>query len=123
MEGFIRNIVEKARENKYFREVLESGKNTQIVVMSIGAGEEIGEETHADNDQVLYMVEGEGKAILDQEEQIFGAGDIFLVRAGTQHNFINTGRVELKIITSYSPPHHPPGTIHKTKKEAERAEY
>lgn len=123
MKGYVQNIVKRARENKYFREVLESGKNTQIVVMNISAGDEIGKETHTDNDQVLYMVDGEGKAILDGEEQIFEAGDIFLVNAGTEHNFINTGKSNLKIITTYSPPHHPPGTIHKTKKEAELAEY
>lgn len=123
MKGYIQNIVEKARQNKYFREVLESGKHTQIVVMNLGVGEEIGAETHPDNDQILYMVEGEGKAILDGTEQTFSKGDIFLVRAGVHHNFINTGSTALKIITTYSPPHHPQGTIHKTKEEAAGAEY
>jgi len=123
MKGFVDDASKKAKENSYFRSVLETGEHTQIVLMSIKPGEEIGEETHEDNDQVLYFVEGEGKAVLNGEEVQFGEGDIFLVNAGTKHNFINTGQTDLKIITTYSPPHHPPGTIHKTKEEADAAEY
>jgi mannose-6-phosphate isomerase-like protein (cupin superfamily) len=68
-------------------------------------------------------VGGVGKAVLNGEEVNFDEDDIFLVRAGVRHNFINTGKGDLKIITAYSPPHHPDGTIHKTKQEAEKAEY
>jgi mannose-6-phosphate isomerase-like protein (cupin superfamily) len=123
MKGYIHDILDKALENTYFRQVLETGKHTQIVVMSIPAGDEIGMETHKDNDQVLYFVQGQGKAILDGEEKEFKKDDIFLVKAGTEHNFINTGNEDLKIITAYSPQHHPPGTIHKTKQEAAKANY
>ena len=80
-------------------------------------------ETHPDNDQVLYFVDGEGKAILSGEEAVIKKGDLVLVKAGTEHNFINTGDEDLKIITTYSPPHHPAGTIHKTKEEASQASY
>src|SRR3990172_1109308 len=107
MKGYIHDISDKARENTYFRQVLETGKHTQIVVMSIPEGGEIGTEVHPDTDQVLYFVSGEGK------------DDVVLVNAGTRHNFINTGTSDLKIITAYSPPHHPPATIHKTKAEAD----
>lgn len=123
MQGFIQNIVGRAKTNTFFREVLENGQHTQIVIMSIPPGGEIGDEVHPDNDQILFLVEGTGKVILNGEEAHYSSGDIVLVRAGVRHNFINTGTSGLKIITTYSPPHHPDGTIHKTKAEAERAEY
>ncbi len=123
MKEFIADIVDKARENTYFRQVITTGEHTQIVVMSISPGEEIGEEVHPDTDQVLYFVEGEGKAMLEGTETPFDEDDIFLVHAGTRHNFINTGDRDLKIITAYSPPHHPDGTIHKTKAEVAAANY
>lgn len=123
MKGYIHDISEQARENSYFRQVLETGAHTQIVVMSIPSGGEIGEETHPDTDQVLYFVSGEGKAVLNGEEVNITKDDVVLVNAGTKHNFINTGKNELKIITAYSPPHHPEGTIHKTKAEAGNAGY
>lgn len=118
----IKNIKEKALENTYFRQVLETGKNTQVVIMSIPKGGEIGSETHPENDQVLYLVEGQGRVVLDGVEAVFEKGDLVLVKAGTVHNFINSGERDMKIITTYSPPHHPDGTIHKTKEEAEKSD-
>jgi mannose-6-phosphate isomerase-like protein (cupin superfamily) len=119
----IKDIKEKAKSNTNFRHVLETGKYTQVVIMSIPVGGEIGEEIHSDTDQVLYCVEGEGKVILDGKEDIFKEDDLVLVEAGTKHNFTNTGDEDMKIITFYSPPHHPQGTIHQTKKEAEKVNY
>lgn len=123
MQGYIHDIKEKALENDNFRKVLETGKNTQIVVMSIPPGGDIGEEVHKDTDQVLYFVQGSGKAVLGGEEKEIKKDDVILVHMGTKHNFINTGQEDLKIITAYSPPHHPEGTIHKTKEEADKAGY
>ncbi len=123
MINLIKNIKQQAKENTYFRHVLETGANTQVVIMSIPIGGEIGEEVHNDNDQVLYLVEGVGKVVLEGQEEIFEKNDLVLVRAGTKHNFINTGEADMKIITTYSPPHHPDGIIHKTKEEAENAHY
>lgn len=123
MNGKIGNIKDKALQNIYFREVLETGKHTQVVLMSIPGGSEIGEETHTDSDQILYCVEGNGKVILNHQESPFEEGDLVLVNADTVHNFINTGVTDMKIITTYSPPHHPVGTIHKTKEEAQKANY
>lgn len=123
MKNLLQNLTQQARENEYFRRVLATGKHTQVVIMSIPAGGEIGEETHADNDQVLYLIEGEGAAILDGERASYKTGDLVLVEAGTKHNFVNTGEVPLKIITMYSPAHHPDGTVHKTKEEADKAGY
>lgn len=123
MKNLIKNIKEKAKQNTYFREVLETGEKTQIVIMSIPAGGEIGMEVHEDSDQVIYLVDGRGEVILDDEKEVFEKGDIVLVREGTKHNFINTGNEDLKIITTYSPPHHPQGTIHKNKADAQKADY
>lgn len=123
MKGVIEDITSKAITNEYFRQVLETGKNTQVVIMSIPANSEIGSETHNENDQVLFLVEGEGKIVLDGQEKPFRKGDLVLVNAGVEHNFITVGSTPMKIITTYSPPHHPEGTIHKTKEEAEAAHY
>ena len=118
MTGVVANIKDKALKNDYFREVLETGEHTQVVVMSLLPGEEIGAETHTDNDQVLFCVSGTGKVVLNGEETSFQEGDLVLVHSGTLHNFINSGATSMKIITTYSPAHHPQGTIHKTKAEA-----
>jgi len=115
------HIRQRALENTYFRQVLVTGKNTQIVIMHIPAGGEIGEETHNENDQVLYLVSGEGTVYLNGEAYEYETGDIVLVPAGTRHNFVASSDQPLKIITTYSPPHHPDGTVHKTKAEAEAA--
>ena len=115
------NINKQAIDNDYFRRVLATGKHVQVVIMSIEIGGEIGEEIHADNDQVLYLVSGQGRVILDGKDKPFKEGDLVLVPAGTKHNFITTGSEPMKIITTYSPPHHPDGTIHKTKAEADAA--
>lgn len=119
----IKNILQKAKSNLFFREVLETGKHTQVVVMSIKVGQDIGEEVHPDNDQILFLAEGKGEAVLEDKNEAFEEGDVVLVRAGTKHNFINKSETPMKIITTYSPPHHPEGTIHKTKEEAISAEY
>lgn len=118
----LENIEQQAMDNDYFRHVLATGKHTQVVIMSIEAGGEIGEETHTDNDQVLYLVAGQGRVVLNREEKPFNKGDLVLLPAGTKHNFISGDSGPMKIITTYSPPHHPDGTIHKTKAEADQPE-
>ncbi len=123
MVGLVKDVKGQAEKNSFFRQVLETGKHTQVVIMSIPPGGEIGMEVHPDTDQVLYLLSGSGKVILNGEEAAYEAGDVVLVNEGTQHNFVNTGTADLKIITMYSPPHHPKGTIHKTKTEADNAGY
>ncbi len=117
----IKNILEQVKDNQYFRQVLSTGKKVQVVIMSIPPGGEIGEEIHPDNDQTLMLVSGAGQAVLDGQAADFDAGDLVLVPAGTKHNFITKGEAPMKIITTYSPPHHPDGTIHKTKAEADHS--
>lgn len=118
----LKDLKQQAIDNTNFRKVLANSKHTQIVLMNINPGEDIGKEVHTDNDQVLYLVSGQGTVYLDGEEFEYNAGDCVLVPAGKEHNFTTTGEEPMKIITTYSPPHHPEGTIHATKAEAEAAE-
>lgn len=115
----LKNINQQAIDNTYFRQVLATSNHAQVVIMSIKPGEDIGLETHHENDQVLYLVSGNGQAILDGTQYEFETNDMVFVPAGVEHNFINTSDIPMKIITSYSPPHHAEGTVHKTKEEAD----
>ncbi len=118
---FNEDIVKRAKANSYFREVLATGPHSQVVVMSIPPGGDIGEEVHDDVDQTLVFVQGEGQAILDGQESAVAVDRLVQVPAGTRHNFVNTGKVDLRLYTIYAPPEHKPGTIHKTKAEADAA--
>jgi mannose-6-phosphate isomerase-like protein (cupin superfamily) len=111
-----------ARGSDDFRRVLATTAHTQLVVMTIPPGGEIGEEVHPETDQVLVFVDGEGEAILDGQSSQVAANDLVFVRAGTRHNFTNRGDRPLRLITIYAPPEHAPGTVHQTKEEADRAE-
>jgi mannose-6-phosphate isomerase-like protein (cupin superfamily) len=119
--AFNEDIVKRAKANSYFREVLATGPHSQVVVMNIPPGGDIGEEVHDDVDQVLVFVQGRGKAILNGHESTVGPDRLVHVPAGTRHNFVNTGAIDLRLYTIYAPPEHEPGTIHKTKAEAEAA--
>jgi mannose-6-phosphate isomerase-like protein (cupin superfamily) len=121
MPAFNRNIAELARKNTDFRRVLLTQEHSQLVLMSIEPGDEIGEETH-EVDQILIFVEGEGQAILDGKHSDIGPNALVEVPAGTLHNFINRGEHALKLFTIYAPPEEEPDTVHKTKAEAEAAE-
>ena len=116
------DIAEQAQRNSFFREVLTTGKHSQVVVMCIPPGGDIGDEVHPDVDQVLIFVEGQGEAILDGERGPVLPGRLVFVPAGTRHNFVNTGSVDMRLYTIYAPPEHAPGTIHRTKAEADAAE-
>lgn len=119
MSGYIVDIETKTKANDYFREVLFTAKNCQLVVMNLKPGEDIGEEVHADVDQFLRIESGEGKAVLDGVETSISDGSAIVVPAGTKHNVINTSNsVALKLYTIYTPPEHRDGVIHKTKVEA-----
>lgn len=112
------NVERLALENNNFRKVLFTNKYSQVVLMSIPPGEDIGSEVHENVDQVLVFVEGEGRAVVGGEKHDIGAGDMFAVAAGAEHDFINTGKGALKLFTVYSPPEHPDGVVHATKADA-----
>ena len=118
----LKNLEEKAMTNTTFRTVVANASHTQVVIMNVNPGEDIGLETHDKEDQVLYLISGQGKVLLNGVESDFMAGDCVLVPAGTEHNFTTVGDEPMKIITTYSPPHHPVGTVHKTKADAAAAE-
>jgi Mannose-6-phosphate isomerase len=121
--AFNEDIVGLAKRNTWFREVVATGRHAQVVVMSIPPGGEIGEEVHHNVDQVLIFVEGTGEAVLEGERSAVVPGRLVLVPAGTRHNFVNTGSSDLRLYTVYAPPEHAPGTIHRTKAEADAAEH
>ena len=116
------DIVAHAQRNTDFRREILTNEHSQIVLMSIEPGDEIGEETHK-GDQVLYFVSGEGQAVLNgKSRRQVKAGSLVVVPAGTLHNFINKGDEPLKLFTVYAPPEEEPGVVHKTKAEADAAE-
>lgn len=123
MTGFVGNIEEQTLANENFRQVLFTGTHAQLVVMSLQPGEEIGMEVHDTVDQFFRIEEGEAKFIINGEESTATAAFAVIVPAGANHNVINTGAGKLKLYTIYSPPNHPPGTIHKTKAEAMASEH
>jgi mannose-6-phosphate isomerase-like protein (cupin superfamily) len=112
-----------AKENSYFRKVLFTGTQAQLVVMALAPGEEIGTEVHGAVDQLLYVVKGGGVAVLGDVKETFGKGAMFCVPAGTTHNVVNTGDEPLKLFTIYSPPQHAAGTVHETKADAAEIEH
>jgi len=120
MKGFKTNIEKETLENRNFRKVLYTGKHSQLVLMRLGLKEEIGMETHTENDQFFRFEEGQGKVIIDGNEYQVGDGVAIVVPAGAKHNIINiSDSKELKLYTIYSPPHHKDGIVRATKKEAE----
>jgi mannose-6-phosphate isomerase-like protein (cupin superfamily) len=120
MEHF--TIATVAEESPDFRRVLFTGEHTQLVIMTIPPGGEIGQEVHEENDQILTFVSGVGEALVAGETRAVAAGDLVVVPAGTEHNFTNTGPNPLVLYTVYGPPDHAPGTVHRTKEEADAAE-
>ena len=120
-EGTV-DILAAARTNDAFRRVVQTGDHEQVVIMTIVAGGEIGDEVHPDTDQVFIFVEGRGEAKIDGESRAVGPNDLVFVHAGSRHNFLNRGDGPLRLITIYAPPAHAPGTIHQTKAEADEAE-
>jgi len=118
MKGYVTNIEKLSLENKNFREVLYTDKNSQLVLMSLLPHEDIGEEVH-DVDQFLRVEKGTGTAILNDIAHELADGSVIIVPAGTKHNIVNTGDNQMKLYTLYMPPHHKDGVIHKTKADAE----
>jgi mannose-6-phosphate isomerase-like protein (cupin superfamily) len=121
MKGYKNDIETTVLENENFRKVLYTSDHMQLVVMSLGPGEEIGFETHSETDQFFRFEEGKAKCIIDKTEYEARSGDIVIVPAGAKHNIINSGTDELKLYTIYSPPHHKDGIVQATKAEAENS--
>jgi mannose-6-phosphate isomerase-like protein (cupin superfamily) len=118
---YVTDLKHAAKENRSFRTVLYTAANSQLVLMTLQPGEEIGSEVH-EVDQLLYAVDGEGEAMIGGSSHPFEKGIVVCVPAGTEHNVINTGDKPLRLFTVYAPPQHPAGTVHETKADALAAE-
>jgi len=119
---FAEDIKKLTKENTNFRKVLHTGQHSQIVAMCIPVNQDIGEEVHPNTDQIIFIVDGEGEAIIDSEARRIGEHDVVFVPLGARHNFQNVGEEDLKLFTVYAPPEHPDGTTHSTKEDAQKAE-
>lgn len=113
------NIIEETNANENFRKVLFTGKNSQLVVMTIPPGGEVGKETHRFTEQTLFFLSGSAEGEFNANTFAVQAGDVVVVTPGTEHNFRNTGTQDLKIYTTYAPPNHIDGRIHATKADAD----
>jgi mannose-6-phosphate isomerase-like protein (cupin superfamily) len=123
LHGYHVNLEEITRENTDFRRVLYTGKGSQLVLMSLVPSEEIGLETHPENDQFFRFESGEGKVTINSIEYDVKDGDSAIVPMGAEHNVVNiSDKKPLKFYTIYSPAHHEDGTVHITKAEALRAD-
>ena len=119
MAGYSVDIERATLNNGHFRQVLFTGPKSQLVLMALQPGEDIGKETHPDTDQFIRVEAGEGKAVIDGKEIALRDGSAVVIPAGAEHNVMNVGRTALKLYTIYTPPEHPDGTIHHTKAEAQ----
>ena len=123
MTGYSTNIETDTLANENFRQVLFTAPHSQLVLMTLKPGEEIGTETHDDRDQFFRVEAGTGEAIVDGQTFPLSDGMVVVVPAGAEHNVVNTSQGDaLRLYTIYSPPEHPDGTIHRTKAEADEAE-
>jgi mannose-6-phosphate isomerase-like protein (cupin superfamily) len=128
MTGWVGDIEQVTEENDAFRRVLFTGEHSQLTVMRLAPGEDIGREVHPDRDQFLRLEEGQARVEFGSaEDRIDETHDVeddwaIIVPAGVWHNVVNTGSEELKLYSLYSPPEHPDGTVHETKADADEAE-
>jgi len=122
MKGFVADIEDLTEKNSDFRRVLYTGKNLQLVLMSLRPGEEIGEEVHDDRDQFFRIEQGKGEVWIDGKRSKVESDDAIVVPAGARHNVMNTGDKPLRLYTLYGPPEHRDGTVHATKADAVRVE-
>jgi mannose-6-phosphate isomerase-like protein (cupin superfamily) len=122
MNGFVDDIEKLTEDNTDFRRVLYTGKQMQLVLMTLQPGEEIGAEVHEDRDQFFRVEQGEGEVLIDSRTSAIRADMAIIVPAGARHNVRNTGGEPLKLYTIYAPPEHKHGTVHKTKEQADTQE-
>lgn len=119
--GYVTNIERATLDNEDYRRVLFTAGHTQLVLMSLRPGEEIGQERHEDVDQFIRVEGGTGRVIMNGDAHPVEDGTAVVIPAGATHNLVNTGASPLQLYTLYSPPEHAPGTVHRTKREAEAA--
>lgn len=121
-KGYKNNIENLTEENTSFRKVLYTGEQSQLVLMSLLPGEDIGSEVHPENDQFFRFEAGKGKVVINDTEYDVEDGDAVVIPKGARHNVVNTGTESLKMYTIYSPAHHKDGIVRETKAEASSSE-
>ena len=121
MATFNKDMHEQATKNTHWQKEAYRDDNIQIVMMSIPAGEDIGEEEH-EADQTTFIVSGDAQVVVDGHRTKAGPNHVVVIPQGSKHNIINKGEAELKLFTVYAPPAEEPGVSFKTKEEAEAAE-
>jgi len=114
-KGYKDNIEKLTEENNDFRRVLYTGENSQLVLMALEAGEDIGEEVHNENDQFFRFESGRGKVVINDTTYEVSDGDAVVVPQGAKHNVVNVGETKLRFYTIYSPAHHKDGIVRATK--------
>ncbi|HNT07388.1 MAG TPA: cupin domain-containing protein [Methanoculleus sp.] len=118
-KGFVTDIETETVKNTDFRRVLYTGKFSQLVLMCLKPGEEIGAEVHDDVDQFFRFEEGEGAVVIDGVKHAVRDGSAVVVPSGANHNVLNTSKTaDLKLYTIYSPPEHQDKVVRKTREEA-----
>jgi mannose-6-phosphate isomerase-like protein (cupin superfamily) len=122
-EPTVVDIRGQALVNDVFRRVIRTGAHEQVVLMTLAEGESIGAEVHETTDQLFVFMDGIGEARVGGETTPVASGDLVFVEAGTRQDIVNKGPSPLRLITVYAPPAHAPGTVHRTKSEAEAAEH
>jgi mannose-6-phosphate isomerase-like protein (cupin superfamily) len=122
MKGYIADLEKVTQENTDYRRVLYTGRYSQLVVMSIEPGDEIGMEVHG-LDQFIRLEQGKATVVLDGEETKVEDDWGVVIPAGTQHNVINTGEEVVKLYSVYSPPEHKEGTVHPTKADEQEEHF
>lgn len=116
MKGFLTNIEKDTLANEDYRRVIFTGEHTQLVLMTLAPGDEIGRETHEGHDQFIRVEAGTGEVLMDGRVQPVSDGSAFVIPSGVEHNVTNTSADEpLRLYTLYSPPEHPDGTVQRTK--------
>ncbi len=123
MKGFVDDIEELTVNNDLYRKVLYTGKNLQLVLMTLQPGEEIGEEVHEGHDQFFRIEEGKGKVVIDGQSHAIEDDDAVIVPAGARHNVINSGDQPLRLYTIYGPPEHRDGVVHATKQDEQEEHF
>jgi mannose-6-phosphate isomerase-like protein (cupin superfamily) len=129
MIGWVGNVEQTTLQNENFRTVVFTGEHTQLTVMRLGPGEDIGLEAHDNLDQFLRIEQGTGRVELgESKDALTETHEVtddwaIIVPAGIWHNVTNTSDGELKLYSLYSPPEHPDGTVHKTRAESDAAEH
>jgi mannose-6-phosphate isomerase-like protein (cupin superfamily) len=128
MQAWVDDVERATLDNETFRTVLFTGEHTQLTVMRLAPGEDIGREVHPDIDQFIRIEQGRARVELGRaENEIDETYDVeddwaIVIPSGVWHNLVNTGSGDVKLYSLYSPPEHPPDTVHRTKAEAEAAE-